>query len=92
MKIIHLHVKREYWQQVKDKKKVKEYRIIKPYWTKRLKKLIPNHDLIYYYKGYPRVRNKGNCMVFRYKGYVEEIIKHKEFGDKPVNVYSIYVG
>ncbi len=80
-KILHLHVKKEYWEQVRDKKKNKEYRIIKPYWIKRLKE---NYDLIYYYLGYTSKK-----LIFRYHGNVRTIIKHEEFGDKPVNVFAI---
>ena len=80
-KILHIHVKKKYWLQVKDKVKNKEYRLIKPYWIKRLKK---DYDLIYYWLAYTSKK-----LIFEYNGYVRTAIKHKEFGDKPVNVFAI---
>ncbi len=80
-KILHLHVRKEYWEQVKNNQKNKEYRIIKPYWIKMLKK---DYDLIYYYLGYTSKK-----LIFEYNGFVRTTIKHKEFGDKPVNVFAI---
>lgn len=80
-KILHIHVKKKYWQQAKDKVKNKEYRLIKPYWIKRLKK---DYDLIYYWLGYTSKK-----LIFRYNGYVRTAIKHEEFGDEPVNVFAI---
>ena len=80
-KILHLHVKRKYWEQVKYKLKNKEYRLIKPYWIKRLEK---KYDLIYYWLSYTPKK-----LIFRYNGYVRTVIKHEEFGDKPVNVFAI---
>jgi hypothetical protein len=80
-KILHIHVKEKYWQQVKDKLKNKEYRLIKPYWIKRLKK---DYDLICYWCAYTPKK-----LIFKYNGYVRTVIKHEEFGDKPVNVFAI---
>lgn len=79
--ILHIHVKEEYWKQVRDKQKNKEYRLIKPYWIKKLKQ---DYNLIYYYLGYTSKK-----LIFKYDGFVKTVIKHKEFGDKPVNVFAI---
>jgi len=80
-RILHLHVRKEYWYQVKNGEKNKEYRLIKPYWITRLKK---SYNLIHYHLGYTK-----KVIVFRYVGYIKMVIKHKEFGDKPVNVFAI---
>lgn len=81
MRILHLHVKYEYWDLVISGKKKVEYRVVKPYWTKRLKR---KYDVIYYYRGYTKDK-----MVFEYKGYTIKFIKHKHFGKNPVHVYAI---
>lgn len=95
-RILHLHVKKEYWEQVRDKLKNKEYRIIKPYWTNKLyhrtlksytktyRYSKRDYDLIYYYLGYT-----NHKLIFEYNGFARTTIKHKEFGDKPVNVFAI---
>ena len=80
-RILHLHVKKEYWYQVKEGNKNKEYRIVKPYWVTRLQK---SYDLIHYHLGYTK-----NILVFKYTGYIKMVITHKEFGESPVNVFAI---
>ena len=84
MKILHLHVKTEYYNQVKDGTKKEEYRKFKQYWAKRLNS--KTYDLIYYYKGYTQEK-----MIFKFNGWRLDMIQHKEFGDKPVLAYRIYL-
>lgn len=82
MRILHIHVKKRYWDLARQRVKPEEYRLIKPYWTKRL--VGKDYDLIYYYLGYT-----GKKRIFRYDGYKIKKITHEEFGDKPVKVYAI---
>ena len=80
-KILHIHVREKYWDEVVEEKKFSEYRLYKPYWIKMLAK---DYDLIYYWKAYTK-----NKIVFKYSGKLIKIIKHPEFGDKPVKVFDI---
>ena len=82
MKVLHIHVKKKYWNLVKQGVKEEEYRLIKPYWTTRLVGKV--YTLIYYYCGYTKKKR-----VFRYDGYKIKTILHLEFGDKPIKVYAI---
>lgn len=80
-RILHIHVKKKYWELARLGIKEEEYRLIKPYWTTRLQK---KYDLIYYYLGYTNKK-----LIFKYDGKKIKNILHLEFGDKPVKVYAI---
>ena len=45
-KILHLTLKKKWFDLIAQEKKKIEYREIKPYWNKRLTDEIPNNDLI----------------------------------------------
>lgn len=81
-RILHLHVRKEYWDKAVAGKKQEEYRLVKPYWVSRLYK---KYDFIHYHLGYAT----GKTEIFRYDGFTIKTVTHKEFGDKPVRVYAI---
>jgi len=80
-KILHLHVRYKYFDQVKAGTKTKEYRVVKRYWNKILSK---QYDEIYYWKGYTKEK-----LIFKYNGYNTELITHEEFGKKLILVFAI---
>ncbi|MFA4859175.1 MAG: hypothetical protein WC598_00320 [Methanoregula sp.] len=87
-----LHVRKEYFDQIKSGPKTEEYRLIKPYWTQRL--CGPPGGAAHYryvrvFCGYPSKDHKEKQIVFAYDGYTTPTITHKEFGDLPVQVYAI---
>jgi len=87
-----LHVKKEYFDQIKLGEKTEEYRQIKPYWIRLLSGLPGEsiyYDFVMVLLGYPPKYEKEKRIVFRYDGYTIKTIKHKEFGDLPVQVYAI---
>lgn len=89
MKILHLHVKKKYFDQIKSGEKKEEYRRMTPYWQKQLL-LGPDFKWIMVYCGYPRRGDTGRIIKFRYKGLmIKSGFIHPEFGDKPVNVFVI---
>ncbi len=81
MKILHIHVRYIYYDATEKGIKEEEYRLIKPYWTKRLNK---SYDLIYYWRAYTKKK-----LIFKYDGKKIITIVHKEFGSKPVEVYAL---
>ena len=83
MKILHIHVKKEYWERAKQGIKKEEYREIKSYWIKKLEREY-GYDLIYYYLGYTKKKR-----IFRFDGFVKKKIVHKEWDMKPKEVYAI---
>ena len=84
-----LHLKKEYFEEIKNGKKRFEYRLKTPYWHKRL--VGKQYDSIRLLCGYPKVGEKDKEIVRRFKGYRPMIIKHPHFGKKPVHVYAIEV-
>lgn len=66
MTTLVLNVKKKWFELVKSGKKKIEYREIKDYWTKRLKK---DYDDILYVVGYPSDYTSDNSMRFIYSGY-----------------------
>lgn len=81
-----LNLKKEYFNDIKNGNKKKEYRLKKDFWSKRLSK---NYDLIEIRSGYPKSDDKSKILKFKWDGFVEEVILHKEFGNCPVEVYAI---
>lgn len=88
-KILHLHVKSEYFDQIKSGEKIYEYREVKEYWKKRL--LYREYDEIHIKNGYPKRNDMKNTIRRPWNGFVVKPIIHKEFGEKPVPVFCIKV-
>lgn len=85
MKILHLTLKKKWFDEILQKRKVEEYREIKPYWAKRLFNSdgsIKDYDLIVFRNGYSK---NAPEMKVEFKG-----IKTKTFGDK--KYYAIELG
>ena len=76
-RILRLPVKREYFNQIKAGTKTEEYRIVKEY------------DEVWITLGYPSSSEQDKIIKFKFTGYEEKEIIHKEFGNKPTRVYAI---
>ena len=77
-----LHLKYKYFDQVEDGIKLKEYRLVKPYWTKRI--VGKTFGRVIIVRGYT-----SEHLIFPWNGYEIEEILHEEFGKEPVLVYGI---
>ena len=69
-KILHLTLKKEYFDQIKGGEKTSEYRLYKPYWVKRLMNkdgTFRHYDLIHFRNGYnanaPKIANTAPPIV-----------------------------
>ena len=89
MRILHLSVKKEYFDKIKAGLKINEYRLVKPFWDKRL--LDRNYDLIRISNGYPKRGDTSRTIERPWKGYTMARVRHKEFGGVPRYVYAIRV-
>lgn len=87
MKILTLNLKKIYFEQIKNKTKTEEYRIVKPYWEKRL--IGVNYDKLIIKMGYPSSIEKEKIIELPWHGYEKKQITHAEFGDSPVWVFAI---
>jgi len=86
MRILSLNVCKEYFIAIQEGMKTEEYRLVKPYWEKRMAK---NYDEVHILCGYPRKNDHSRRLVFPYNGYEIREIIHAHFGVYPVNVFAI---
>ena len=81
LKILHLHVKKKYFDDVANGKKEEEYRSDNDYWKKKLNQ---DYDLIKYHCGYPKKTDKSRTMVFHWNNSFKKFITHELFGEKVI--------
>lgn len=89
MKNLQLAVNGEYFDQMKSGDKKFEYRLMNDYWRKRL--VNREYDRLIITKGYPKRDDADRRIDVPYRGYQEQVITHKHFGNEHVNVFSIIV-
>lgn len=94
MKILQLALKGEYFDAIKSGEKLEEFRLITPYWTKRLKNADGTpvqFDQVILTKGYPKAGDPERTICVPYVGLREVTLTHRHFGDQPVHVFAINV-
>jgi len=84
-----LPLKREYFEAIKAGAKPEEYRLVTPYWRKRLEGRC--YDTIELTCGYPKRDDKSRRLTRPWKGYRITTLTHPHFGPDPVQVYAINV-
>lgn len=93
--VLILNLKREYWEHIRDGEKVEEFRLIKPYWEKRLRGAVNkvfSFDEVHFKLGYPERDDESRILKRKWAGvYVRPVI-HKEFGAGPIPCFCIRVG
>jgi hypothetical protein len=91
MRTLHLPLKREYFEAIRDGTKVEEYRLCTPYWQKRLYSPFGSYDQIVLTLGYPARDDHARRLVLPWNGYTIKTITHPHFGPQPVEVFAIDV-
>ena len=89
MKALVLHVKKVYFEEIRDGHKMFEYRERTAYWSKRLRGREYNGVVVCC--GYPKAGNASRILYRRWNGYMEQTIIHEHFGWRPTPVFSIDV-
>lgn len=84
-----LHLKREYFERIERGEQEFEFRRKTPYWHNQL--IDRKYKTIRLVCGYPKRGEKAREMIVRYHGYLPKIVKHPDFGKKPVHAFAIYV-
>jgi hypothetical protein len=87
-RILQLHLKRVYWEQIRDGIKPEENRERNFYWFKRLEN--KEYDLIYLWCGYSKAIDKDKLLIRKWNGYKKKKIVHEQF-DGLAYVYAIDV-
>ena len=78
-----------YYDQIKLGTKDEEYRLVNPYWRKRLEGR--EYGKITLTRGYPKREDKSRRISRPWLGYRKTTITHPHFGPEPVEVYAIRV-
>lgn len=89
MRTLTLPLKREYFEQIRNGEKTEEYRLVTPFWRKRLE--ARSYDKIVFTLGYPKTDDVNRRIECKWAGCKIKTIQHKHFGNDPVLVYAIKV-
>ena len=86
---LHLHLRAEYFDQIKASTKKEEYRAYSNFYSRQL--LNAPFACIVLYRGYPKGGDSSRIIERPWRGYSEKVITHPHFGPKPTRVYAIIV-
>jgi hypothetical protein len=78
-----------YFDQIKAGTKAEEYRLVTPFWTKRLVDRAYSHVVMT--RGYPARDDQERRLELPWRGFTRKTITHPHFGPNPVEVYAIDV-
>ena len=84
-----LHLKKEYFDQIANGEKVEEFRLVTPYWSKRLEGR--QYEQVVLLCGYPSANDESRKIIRAWSGYSRKTITHPHFGSKSVDVFAINV-
>lgn len=89
MVTLYLPLKGIYFDQIKSGEKTEEFRLVTPFWAKRLE----GHSFgqIVLSRGYPQRDDETRRIVRPWRGFRKTTITHEHFGLDPVEVYAIRV-
>lgn len=88
MKLV-LPLKREFFEAIQRGEKTEEYRLVTPYWCKRLEGR--NYAGVVLTLGYPKRNDTTRRIEKPWRGYTKKTITHPHFGEHPVEVFAIKV-
>jgi hypothetical protein len=88
-RILTLALKGIYFDEIKAGLKTEEYRLITPYWSKRLEGC--DYDQILLTRGYPKRSDEERRLLRAWSGYTRKTLTHPHFGADPVDVFAIDV-
>ena len=88
LKILHLNLKGEYFDDIKDGIKPFEFRKRNDYWLKRL--VGKDYDEVHLKRGYPKSDDTDKIIKCVYIGFEIQTITHKHFNGLPTSVYAIH--
>jgi len=89
MATLQLAVNGEYFDAMKRGEKVEEFRLVNPYWGRRL--FGRDYDRLVITRGYPKREDTSRRIDIAYEGFEIKTITHKHFGPDPVKVFAIKV-
>lgn len=78
-----------YFDQIAAGTKAEEYRLLTPFWSKRL--VGRSYAELVLTRGYPKADDLSRRLRAPWKGYIVKTITHPHFGVDPVEVFAIDV-
>lgn len=91
MTILYLPLKAEYFDAIKAGTKTEEYRLVTPYWKRRLQEGFNAITEIELMRGYPAAGDTERRIRRPWRGHTIKTIQHPHFGPEPVQVFAIPV-
>lgn len=89
MKTLQLNLKAIYFNEIKSGEKKYEYRLMTPYWEKRL--VNKEYVNIVLKSGYPKKDDVEKHITRPWLGYEIQKLTHSHFGEEEVTVFAIKV-
>lgn len=89
MATLQLAVNGEYFDAMKRGEKTEEYRLVNPYWGRRI--FGRDYEKLVITRGYPKRDDANKRIEIPYDGYEIKTITHRHFGPDPVKVFAIKV-
>ena len=89
MSTLTIPIKGVYFDQIKAGTKPEEFRLMTPYWRKRLEGR--TYDRLVLTRGYPASGDAARRLELPWRGYRVTTIQHEHFGLNPVEVFAIRV-
>lgn len=82
-----LALNRPYFEQIKAGTKIEEYRLVNPFWKKRL--IGRSFENLIITSGYPKWTETDRWISLPWRGYTIKKIIHPFFGPEEVEVFAI---
>lgn len=89
MRTLTLALKGQYFDEIKAGLKLEEFRLVTPYWRRRLEGRV--FDQIELTRGYPKRGDASRRITLLWQGFRMRTITHPHFGANPVEVFAIDV-
>lgn len=86
-RVLTLHLKRKWWEQICDGLKDNELRRCSPRNVKLLEG--KQYDEVHLWLGYPKKTEADKRLIRKCGAIVRRTVTHQEFGDEPVEVFDI---
>lgn len=88
-RVLTLPLNGVYFDQIKAGTKTEEYRLVTPFWRKRIEGR--TYDRIVLTRGYPKASDHARRLTLPWRGWAVKTITHPHFGADPVEVFAIRV-
>lgn len=86
-RVLLLPLKRKWFVEIREGRKHFEYRLVNPYWTKRLEG--KHYDHVVFTDGYPPRGDSARRIEAPYRGFEMQTVTSEEWNNEPRQVFAI---